>query len=95
MKPKIEIRAYSFSTRQQLKLNGNDYFITAQNGEFVITKGRYQRESQEPTKAAPEETTVTISEDLYKTLNLVAETADITVEDLCLKILDKWASKKK
>ena len=95
MQPKIEIRAYSFSTRQQPKLNGNDYFITAQNGEFVITKGRPVREIQEPKeKAAPGETTVTISEDLYKTLSLVAETTDITLEELCLKILDKWASKK-
>lgn len=26
--------------------------------------------------------------------HLVAETTDISVEELCLKILDKWASKK-
>ena len=94
MERKVEYRAYSFSTRQQPKLRGKDYFITAQNGEFVITKGRQERESQEPAKAAPEETTVTISEELYKTLSLVAETTDITVEELCLKILDKWANKK-
>ena len=53
-----------------------------------------QTEGEEEAEIAPEETTVTISEDLYKTLNLVAETTDISVEELCLKILDKWASKK-
>ena len=95
MERKVEIRAYTFSTRQQPKLNGKDYFITAQNGEFVITKGRPVREIQEPKeKAAPEETTVTISEELYKTMSLVAETIDISVEELCLKILDKWANRK-
>ena len=94
MKPKIEVRSYSFSTRQQPKLTGKDYFITAQNGEFVITRGKPKRENQAPEKGAAEETTVTISEDLYKTLSLVADTTDISVEELCLKILDKWASKK-
>ena len=95
MEKKVEIRAYSFSTKQQPKLNGNDYFITAQNGEFVITKGRPVREIQDlKENAAQEETTVTISEDLHKTLCLVADTTDMTIEELCLKILDKWASKK-
>ena len=95
MERKVEIRSYSFSTRQQPKLNGKDYFITAKNGGFVITKGRPVREIQEPKeKEAPEETTVTISEDLYKTMRLVAETIDISVEELCLKILDKWAREK-
>ena len=94
MERKVEYRAYSFNAGKQPHLNGKDFFITAKNGEFVITRGRPKRETQEPEKAAPEETTITISEDLHKTLSLVADTMDISVEELCVKILEKWAKNK-
>lgn len=95
MERKVEYRAFSFNAGQQPKLTGKDYFISAHDGEFVITRGRPERKSQEPKeKAAPEETTVTISEELYKNLSLIADTIEIPVEELCVKILEKWATKK-